>query len=104
MDQAIRRRTPELVDIDFQRVHDAMVLMLDHANTPFSQLLFTDHRGGNPVPRYYEAVFLAMHELIVRRGNDHRDRGGLATRLTNSGGHISIQEGGRWGAEIVPQQ
>ena len=99
MDQAIRKRNPELVDIDFQGVHDAMLMMLDHAKTPFSQLLFRDHRGGNPVPRYYEAVFLAMHELIVRRGMTMVDRGGLATRLTNSGEHISIQEGGRWGAE-----
>ena len=92
MDQAIRRRNPDLVDIDFQRVHDAMVLVLNQADLPFSQLLFPDSSSsGNPVPRYYQAVFLAMHDLIVRRGLAIADRAGLVSRLRNSGRHIDLR-------------
>lgn len=98
MDESIRRRNPDLVDIDFQRVHDEIVLMLSQAEMAFSQLLFP-HNPGNPVPRYYQAVFLAMHQLIVREIKAVSDRSGLINRLTNSGKHIDVQEGGRWGAE-----
>ena len=99
MDRAIRKRNSELVDADYQRVHDEIVLMLDQASTSFVQLLFPEDRTSNPVPRYYQAVFLAMHELIVRRSMVVSDRDGLVSGLQDSGRYISIQEGGRWGAE-----
>lgn len=36
MDLAIRRRNPDLVDLDYQRTHDALVLLLAQAETSFS--------------------------------------------------------------------
>jgi hypothetical protein len=68
MDLAIRKRTPELVEVDFQRVHDEIMLIIAHASVPFIQILFPDENQGNPIPRYYQAVFLAVYELIVRNG------------------------------------
>jgi hypothetical protein len=99
MDQSIRRRNPELVELDYQRTHDEIVLLLDQAGVTFSHLLFPDNNSGNPIPRYYQAVFLAIHQLIVKEGMTVSNRAGLAARLNNSGKHISIQEGGRWGAD-----
>ncbi len=95
----MRRRTPELLAHDFQRVHDEIVLMLNQAEQTFSELLFTDNNGGNPVPRYFQTVFLAFHDLIIEKNMIVSDRTGLVERLRNSGRNITIQEGGRWGAE-----
>ena len=99
MDLAIRRRNPDLVDLDYQRTHDALILLLTQAKTSFSQLLFPGNAVGNPIPRYFQAVFLAMHDLIVRKGMVINDRAGVINALTNKGKNIFIQDGGRWGAE-----
>lgn len=99
MDQAIRRRNPDLVDLDYQRTHDTLMLLLAEAQTTFSNLIYPDGNAGNPVPRYFQAVFLAFHDLIVRKGKVLADRAGAIAALTNKGKNISIQEGGRWGAE-----
>lgn len=99
IDQAVRKRNPELVDLDFQRVHDAIVLLLGQANKTFSGLLFPGGVGGNPIPRYYQAVFLAFYELIVRKNMVIADSTGLISRLNDCGKSIVVQDGGRWGAE-----
>ncbi|WAH57759.1 DUF262 domain-containing protein [Pseudomonas silvicola] len=99
IDQAVRRRNPDLVDLDYQRTHDALVLILAQADLSFYSLLFPEINGGNPVPRYFQAVFLALHDLIVRKGMVVADRAGVINGLRNRGKHIVIQEGGRWGAE-----
>ncbi|MCV5466835.1 DUF262 domain-containing protein, partial [Escherichia coli] len=77
IDQAIKKRTGELVDLDYQRVHDAIILLLSQAQTTFSGLLFPNGNGGNPVPRYFQVVFLAMHDLIIKRGMVVSDSAGL---------------------------
>lgn len=99
VDSAIRKRNPDLVDLDYQRVQDALVLLLGEANTTFTGLIFPNGNGGNPVPRYFQAVFLAFHDLIVRRGMVVSDMDGLIKCLTDCGKNIDIQDGGRWGAE-----
>ena len=98
MDQAIRRRNPDLVELDYQRVHDELVLVIGQAGTAFSELLFPKNPSA-PVPRYFQAVFLALHQLIVKGQKAVADRGGLIDRLRDSGKQITIQEGGRWGAD-----
>ncbi|MGN8198586.1 DUF262 domain-containing protein [Salinisphaera sp. RV14] len=99
VDQGIRRRTEELVENDYQRVHDAIELTLHHAGKSFYELLFERDRSNNPVPRYFQAVFLAFHEVVVKRGMQVSDRAGLVNVLRDLGKNITIQEGGRWGAD-----
>jgi len=99
VDTAIRKRSPELVDLDYQRVQDALILVLGQAKTTFTGLIFPNGNGGNPVPRYFQAVFLAFHDLIVRRSMVVSNSAGLIKCLTDSGPNMDIQEGGRWGAE-----
>lgn len=99
IDQAIRMRSPELVDLDYQRVQDAVVLLLGQAKTTFTGLIFPQGNGGNPVPRYFQAVFLALYDLIVKKSMVVSDSAGLIARLTDCGKHIEVQDGGRWGAE-----
>lgn len=99
MDLAIRRRGPELVCLDYQRVHDSLVLVLDRAGVTFSELLFPQGGASNPIPRYFQAVFLAFHDLVVKRNLVVADSSGLVNCLSDCGRNITIQEGGRWGAE-----
>lgn len=99
IDQAVRKRSPELVDLDYQRVQDALALLFGQAKTTFSGLIFPNGNGGNPVPRYFQAVFLAFYDLIVRKSMVVSNSAGLITRLTDCGKNIDIQDGGRWGAE-----
>lgn len=99
IDHAIRKRSPELVDLDYQRVHDALILLLDQADTTFTGLIFPNGNGGNPASRYFQAVFLALYDLIVRRSMVVSNSAGLIDCLTDCGRNIRIQDGGRWGAE-----
>ncbi|MDF3196620.1 DUF262 domain-containing protein [Pseudomonas sp. 1928-m] len=99
IDQSIRRRNPDLVDMDYQRSHDTLELILAQYGGSFFNLLFPNQNVGNPIPRYFQSVFLAIHDLIVRKGLIVTDRNGVINALKNKGRHISIQEGGRWGAE-----
>lgn len=99
IDQAIRKRTGELVDLDYQRVHDAIIVLLKQAETNFAGLIFPNGNGGNPVPRYYQVVFLALHDLIIKKGMVVSDSAGLLSRLRDCGKNIQVQDGGRWGAD-----
>ena len=99
IDQAIRKRSPDLIDLDYQRVQDTLVLLLGQAGTTFTGLIFPNGNGGNPVPRYFQAVFLAFHELVVKRGMLVSNSTGLITRLTDGGRNIPNQDGGKWGAD-----
>lgn len=99
MDQAVRRRNPELIELDYQRTHDAIVLLLHRAQMTFSQLIFPENNSGNPIPRYYQAIFLAINQLIVKEHMTVSDAAGLVASLSNSAERIVIQEGGRWGAD-----
>lgn len=97
MDQAVRKRTPELVIADFQRTLDQLKLTIAAAGSTFAQLLFAAAR--NPVPRYFQVIFLALHELIVKKNLQVTDRNLLVSALSGLGDTFSVQEGGRWGAE-----
>ena len=99
VDNAVRMRTPELLEYDFTRTHDEIVLTLALAGKSLAQLLFENNNSGNPIPRYFQAVFLAFHHLIVKENKAVCNRAGLVERLTDCGRNIVIQEGGRWGAE-----
>ncbi|WP_281991995.1 DUF262 domain-containing protein [Sulfitobacter geojensis] len=99
VDNAVRMRTVELLEYDFTRTLDEITLTLAAAGKTLSELLFKNNNAGNPIPRYFQAVFLALHQLIVKENKVVSDRAGLITRLDDFGKNITIQEGGRWGAD-----
>ncbi|MCB5196880.1 DUF262 domain-containing protein [Deefgea salmonis] len=99
INQAVRKRSLELVDLDYQRVHDAVILLLSQAQATFTGLIFPNGNSNNPVPRYYQVVFLALHDLIVKKSMVVSNSKGLIARLTDCGKSIQVQDGGRWGAD-----
>ena len=99
IETAVQRRSVELVVLDFIRVLDQLKLILSQAGLTFSQILFPNGQD-NPVPRYFQVVFLSFYDLIVKKNQEVTDRDGLISVLTGSGAHINVQGGGgRWGAE-----
>lgn len=99
IENAVQRRSVEFVVLDFLRVLDQVKLTLSASGLTFSQILFP---GGqdNPIPRYFQVVFLALYDLIVRQELEVTDRAALINALTGTGPHINVQGGGgRWGAD-----
>lgn len=97
IDGAVKKRSPALVIADFQRTLDQVKLTLEHAGQTFVQLLFK--KPISPSPRYFQVIFLAFYELVVKQNKEVRDRAQLIACLKESGDQIVIQEGGRWGGE-----
>lgn len=94
---AVQKRTADLVVSDFQRTLDELKLTLGASGQTFGQLLFNSQ--PTQAPRYFQAVFLAFHNLVVRQGMAVKDRNQLVQLMTDSGKHIHVAEGGSWGAE-----
>jgi len=86
----------ENLERDFFLVRDELRVVLDQAGEPFARLIVGRSRGGR-YPRYFQAVFLAFWELIIREGLRVADRTDAASRLRNIGtirGQLNIPGGG----------
>ena len=92
----LQHTTPEVIQDDFFRVFDELRLVLDEAGEKFVRLVVGRSSGGR-YPRYFQAVFIAFHELIGREAMRVRDRSKVARGLTNIGapkGPLTIPGGG----------
>lgn len=90
---------PEIVYDNFLLVFEEFRRIISHANEPFNILMFKE--AGVRVPRYFQAVFLALWDLMINRNRQIDDRvkvaaalDGIGRKSLNVGGG-----GGRWGAE-----
>lgn len=96
VETAVQMRTPTLVIQDFQRTLDELILIVSYSGKNFGQLIFDGPTTRSP--RYFQSVFLAFYELIIKRRKIPHDKDFLVARMTGSHGSISVPEGGRWGA------
>ncbi len=95
----VQKRSSELVVLDFIRVLDQIKIVLARSGETFNQLFFSE-KQDNPVPRYFQTVFLALYDLIVVQGLQISDRDAFIDGARNSADHINVQGGGgRWGAD-----
>lgn len=97
IEKAVKKRGADLVAIDFQRVIDEIRLTLEASGQTFVQLIFA--KPQSPSPRYFQLVFLAFHQLLIRENLGVDDRVKLIDCLRGIGDHVEVQEGGRWGAD-----
>lgn len=98
MEGFVQRRGIDLVIGDFQRTIDQLKLVTAAAGETFMKILFP----ADPLvrgPRYFQVVFLAFHDHIVKRQNEIANMDQLVKLMRDSGKHITVPEGGRWGAE-----
>jgi hypothetical protein len=97
LDLEVQKRSVETVAADLQRVIDELLATFSHAATTFGELLFSS--PPQRTPRYFQVVFLAMYQLLIEQNKRIESRDGVALSLRNAASNITIQEGGRWGAD-----
>lgn len=71
--------------------------LLDFASKSFTHLIFAKPQIASP--RYFQLVFLAFHDLLVKKNLEIGNREALVKALLACGDRVVVQEGGRWGAE-----
>ena len=99
VENLVQKRSEDLVVMDFLRVLDQMKMTFARAGESFTQIFFSE-KQDNPVPRYFQAVFLALYELIIKRNLQIADRDAFLSGVRKSADHINVQGGGgRWGAD-----
>ena len=80
---ALMARNPDLAELDFQRPLDQLQLILARADRPFNQLIFPNANVSDITPRYFQAIFLALHNLIVKKSLVPSDIDGIVNALSN---------------------
>jgi hypothetical protein len=93
----VQKRSSELVISDFQRTLDQIRITLAKSGLTLAHLISKD--PNSPMPRYFQVIFLAFYELIVKKNLEVADRALLVEKMKGCAEHIQIQQGGRWGAE-----
>ena len=94
---AVRKRGGDAVIRDFMHVIDVIRLIVAEAQAPLTTLLF-GVGAQSKAPRVFQVIFLALHELLIKRNSRHQDIVKLVKKIRGSGKNIKVQEGGRWGA------
>jgi Protein of unknown function DUF262 len=96
IEDAVQRYTLEVAVSDFQRVLDAIRILLSKAGQPLGQLLLGDPPAR--APRYFQIVFLGLAKLIVSDNQEIANVDQLVTILDGAGAGMHVPEGGNWGA------
>lgn len=94
----VQRRGIDLIINDYQRTLDQIRLVSAAAGEIFVKILFPTETPAR-APRYFQVVFLAFHELLIRRQQDITNMPMLIRLIKDSGKQITVLDGGRWGAE-----
>lgn len=99
IEEGTLKHGPEIVYGNFLLVFEEFRRIVSHANKPFNILMFKE--AGVRVPRYFQAVFLALWDLMINRNRQIGDRVKVAGSLDGIGGKsLNVGGGGgRWGAE-----
>jgi|JI10StandDraft_1071094.scaffolds.fasta_scaffold53999_2 hypothetical protein len=94
----VHRRGIDLVISDYQRTLDQIRQVTKAAKQSLASLLFPTETLAR-MPRYFQVVFLAFHELVIRKQHEISSMPSLIKTMKDSGKHITVLDGGRWGAE-----
>jgi len=81
----------------FMGVFEELNQTLDVSGEKFNELLHKDARSN--IPRYFQVVFLAFYELMVKKEMIIDDYNDLASKLKGIERHIVVYQGGKWPAE-----
>ena len=95
---AIARVGQEAIERQFMAVFEEIRNILDEAPKPFAKLVLDSPPPR--VPRYFEILFLAMYELLVRREKRVANHASLAAAIDGIGNRVVNvgSGGGNWGS------
>ncbi|AFY53721.1 divergent AAA domain-containing protein [Rivularia sp. PCC 7116] len=94
---ALQKINPEKIRERFLKVYDQIRQILDESKCRFSELIFP--RPLQSMPRYFQIVFLSIHDLMFKENMEVKSYKILVSKLKNIGQHITITTGGNWSAK-----
>lgn len=99
IEAAVQRDNPDLIKQRFEFVHSQIEELLEASNRNFVQLIFRQARQR--VPRYYEAIFLGLYNLLVKENREITDQAKVIRALEGCGDRVLNVPagGGTWSAE-----
>jgi Protein of unknown function DUF262/Schlafen, AlbA_2 len=97
IEAAIQKYGADNLSNNFIKTYDQLQNALSIQDRPFANLVVG--QKVQRAPRYFQVIFLAMHDLIVDDGLEVADRQGLANALDGLGDAIRISPGGKWAAK-----
>ncbi len=84
---------------NFIAVYELITTLYDGRNDTFRSHILGDDNTSQECPRYYQAVFLAIYDLLFNQNMQLIDKNGLFEQLKNTGNTVIIvTDGGRWAA------
>ncbi|MDT7914705.1 GmrSD restriction endonuclease domain-containing protein [Clostridium perfringens] len=98
IEQEINKIGKEKIKEQFYSVLEVIKVVLSKSNKKFNELIFNKNTKDK-IPRYFQVVFLALHELLVVENKKVASIDGLIDSLKGIASNINIsQGGGTWAA------
>ncbi len=97
VDTALLKRQLDRIRYEFLQVYDELRTIIENSSKTFQQLVFRD--PAQRLPRYFEVLFLAIHNLMFIENKRVSDYKGLINSLSGIATHIQITAGGNWSSK-----
>lgn len=99
IESAVKKFSSNLIINQFKTVYGVLNEILKKSGSTFGQLLFETPQS-NRIPRYFQVIFLALHELVINENMQISDMQGLLKVMKGIGNkHIKLSAGGgKWSA------
>lgn len=99
IESAVNKITLDVLNNQFMMVYSEIDRILKLSKKSFSQLIFSTPQS-NKIPRYFQVVFLALHDLLIKKNMKINNTEDLINKLNNIGEkHVNLSPGGgRWSA------
>jgi len=99
LDNYIQLNDADAITNNFIFVYETIEYLLKDHGVFFNKHILGDGSTSKKSPRYYQAVFLALYELLINENMEVSDGAGLVAQLAGTGKTvISVTDGGRWAA------
>lgn len=97
INQTIDKLGSDLIFEQFLHIYDSLRLVLNKSDKKFNELVNRDARSN--LPRYFQIIFLAFYEFLIKEEMMISDYDTLITKLDGIDSCIEIYQGGMWPAE-----
>jgi hypothetical protein len=93
IESAVQKKTPEVLEREFLIVFEELRKLCAQSEARFNVLVAG---SGNPAPRYFQVVFLAMYELIIEKELVVADPAKLLAAFKGLNRNLDLGGGGSW--------
>lgn len=99
LDTYIQTHGAEKIIDNYSLVYETIQRLFDEHGLNFRTHILGDSSTSQECPRYYQAVFLSLYQLLINESMDLNDSSGFISELGDMVRRTMVQtEGGRWAA------